>query len=63
MFPNTAARLREAASAFDGVRYLGAVGTLAEWDQLVALERELRTARAPHERDDEHADEFTGAPR
>jgi hypothetical protein len=63
VFPDTAARLREAASAFDGVRYLGAVGTVAQWDQLVALERELRTARAPHERDDEHADEFIGAPR
>ena len=58
VFPDAASRLHDAASSFDGVRYLGATGTVAEWDQLVALERELRTARAPHERDEQ----LTGAP-
>ena len=48
VFPDVASRLLDAAHAFDAVRYLGASGTAAEWDRLVALERELRTARAAH---------------
>ncbi|MES1169502.1 MAG: DUF4129 domain-containing protein, partial [Leifsonia sp.] len=53
VFPDAAARLRDAAAAFDGVRYLGAVGRVEQWEQLVALERELRSARPA--RDDELA--------
>ena len=58
VFPDAASRLHDAAASFDGVRYLGATGTVAEWNRLVALEHELRTARAPHEVLDEH---LTGA--
>ena len=60
VFPDAASRLVAAAVSFDGVRYLGATGTQAEWDQLVALERELRTARAARG-DKPQLDEFTGA--
>ncbi len=49
VFPDAADRLLGAARVFDGVRYLGAVGTLDDWERLVALERELRTARPDHE--------------
>jgi hypothetical protein len=45
VFPDAAARLHAAARAFDEVRYLDTTGTAAHWEQLVALERELRTAR------------------
>ena len=67
VFPDAAPRLRDAARSFDGVRYLGATGTAAEWEQLVGLERELRTARAPHDPQDRldelPSDQFTGAGR
>ncbi len=66
VFPDAASRLNDAAASFDGVRYLGATGTAAEWEQLVALERELRTARALHEPESPHelpSDELTGAGR
>ncbi len=49
VFGDAASRLSIAAASFNGVRYLGAVGTAAEWDQLVALERELRTAKPPRD--------------
>jgi hypothetical protein len=49
VFPDAASRLHDAAASFDGVRYLGATGTAAEWERLVALERELRTARPARE--------------
>jgi hypothetical protein len=60
VFPDAASGLVIAAASFDGVRYLGATGTAAQWEQLVALERELRTAKAPHESDEPSVDEFTG---
>jgi hypothetical protein len=63
VFPDAASRLRRAAASFDGVRYLGTPGTAAEWEQLVALERELRTARAPHEPEALPSDELTGVGR
>ncbi|MEO6117042.1 MAG: DUF4129 domain-containing protein [Pseudolysinimonas sp.] len=63
VFPDAVTRLRDAAASFDGVRYFGATGTAAEWEQLVALERELRTARPPHELDELPSDELTGVPR
>ncbi len=47
LFDGTHDRLLEAADVFDGVRYLGAVGTLEQWKRMSALERELRTARRP----------------
>ncbi|MDP9027478.1 MAG: DUF4129 domain-containing protein [Actinomycetota bacterium] len=49
VFPDVADRLLGAASAFDGVRYLGATGTAEEWQRLVELEREVRTAQPAHE--------------
>ncbi|MEP6842471.1 MAG: DUF4129 domain-containing protein [Pseudolysinimonas sp.] len=63
VFPDAASRLDEAAASFDGVRYFGATGTRAQWEQLAALERELRTARAPDELDELPSDEFAGAAR
>ena len=47
LFDGTHDRLLEAADVFDGVRYLGAVGTLEQWTRMSALERELRTAKRP----------------
>ena len=47
VFPDAADRLRSAARSFDGVRYLGAAGSVEEWESLVALERQLRSARPP----------------
>jgi len=49
MFPDAAERLLDAARGFDSVRYLDAIGTVDQWQRLVALERELRTARAAHD--------------
>ena len=49
VFPDAAGHLLDAARAFDGVRYLDAVGTSAQWERLVALERELRSARPAHD--------------
>jgi hypothetical protein len=49
VFPDAAGPLLDAARAFDGVRYLDAVGTAAQWERLVALERELRSARPAHD--------------
>lgn len=45
VFPDAASALARSAGAFDAVRYLDAQGTAAQWDDLVALERQLRTAR------------------
>jgi len=61
VFPDAAPRLHDAASAFDGVRYLGAVGRVEQWEQLVALDRELRSARPRRDPDSELDDELTGA--
>ncbi|MES1170660.1 MAG: DUF4129 domain-containing protein [Leifsonia sp.] len=60
VFPDAAARLHDAAAAFDGVRYLGATGSAEQWQQLAALERELRSARPPRDLDALHDDELTG---
>lgn len=60
VFPDSATTLLDAAGSFDGVRYLGAPGTVAQWDRLVALERELRTARPPHELRPEPQPELLG---
>jgi len=49
VFPDAASRLALAAASFNGVRYLGAAGSAEEWEQLVALERELRTAKPFHD--------------
>lgn len=54
VFPDAAAALGRSAVAFDAVRYLGVQGTVAQWDDLVALERRLRTERPP--RSDADAD-------
>jgi hypothetical protein len=45
VFAESAAALEAAARDFDGVRYLGVVGTREQWDAMVALESRLRTAR------------------
>ncbi len=49
VFPDAADRLLDAAETFDEVRYLGATGSASQWDRLLALERELRSARTPHD--------------
>jgi len=46
-FPREAERLGEAASVFDGVRYLGHTGTLDQWLRVSALDEDLRAARKP----------------
>ncbi|MEX1078702.1 MAG: DUF4129 domain-containing protein [Homoserinimonas sp.] len=46
-FPALDDELAAAADTFDRVRYLGRPGTEAEYLAVTALERELRTARAP----------------
>jgi hypothetical protein len=46
IFPNYAAKLVVAASAFDEVRYLGRAGERAQFDDVAELERELRAAKA-----------------
>jgi len=46
-FPALADDLETAATAFDRVRYLGQRGTEVDYRAVAALERELRTARAP----------------
>lgn len=48
-FPLAADRLMTAADAFDGVRYLGHPGSSVEYERLVSLEAELRTARPARE--------------
>lgn len=45
VFPHAAERLRDAAVVFDGVRYLGAVGTREQWERMAALHAELADAR------------------
>jgi hypothetical protein len=45
-FPAAATALATAASAFDDVRYLGRDGTREQYEQVAALERELRASRA-----------------
>jgi uncharacterized protein DUF4129 len=57
VFPDAAPRLALAAASFNGVRYLGATGTAAQWEQLVALERELRTAKPPRGTEEWASDE------
>ncbi|WP_227496973.1 DUF4129 domain-containing protein [Planctomonas psychrotolerans] len=44
-FPTESTRLAEAATVFDGVRYLDRDGTREQYDELVDLERGLRAAR------------------
>lgn len=44
-FPASAGDLATAAASFDDVRYLDRVGTSAQYEQVAALERELRAAR------------------
>jgi hypothetical protein len=44
-FPASSAALRAAADSFDGVRYLSASGSEAEWLAVSALERALRAAK------------------
>jgi len=44
-FPDFRQALRDCAAAFDGVRYLGAVGTQAQWLAMSQLELGLREAR------------------
>lgn len=44
-FPDSADRLAAAAASFDGVRYLGKAGTLAEYTAMAELEQRLRAAR------------------
>lgn len=48
-FPAFADRLVSSAAAFDQVRYLGREGTAANYEQLAALETDLRTARPARE--------------
>lgn len=45
-FPESRDALGRAAESFDGVRYLGRDGDAAQYEQIAALERTLRTARA-----------------
>jgi uncharacterized protein DUF4129 len=45
VFPEYAGRLRDSASVFDGVRYLGKPGSEEDYATLVTLEGELRDAR------------------
>jgi hypothetical protein len=47
VFPDARERLHEAAEVFDGVRYLGRVGTDEQWRRMSALERDLRAERRP----------------
>jgi hypothetical protein len=44
-FPSSAAELGTAAVSFDDVRYLGRLGSEAEWMSVRALERSLRDAK------------------
>lgn len=44
-FPDLAARLRDAASGFDGVRYLGREGSPEEYARVTELERRIADAR------------------
>ncbi len=44
--PDAEERLLDAAGVFDGVRYLGRVGTEEQWRRMSALAAELRTTRA-----------------
>lgn len=45
VFPAAGDRLADAAVVFDGLRYLGAVGTAEQWTRMRALDAELRRAR------------------
>ncbi len=47
VFPPIADRLAEAAAVFDDLRYLGGVGTLAQWQWMSALDSDLRASRRP----------------
>jgi hypothetical protein len=47
VFPDATERLADAATVFDGVRYLGATGTEEQWRRMAALDVELRQARPP----------------
>jgi hypothetical protein len=44
-FPACAADLESASTAFDGVRYLDAVGTREQYEQVVALDATIRATR------------------
>jgi hypothetical protein len=47
VFPDARERLLDAAEVFDGVRYLGRVGTEEQWRRMSELAAELRAARTP----------------
>ena len=44
-FPDAGADLRSAAEAFDSVRYLGGLGSRADWESIVDLDGRLERAR------------------
>jgi hypothetical protein len=46
VFPGLAERLVQSAASFDGVRYLGRTGTLAEYEAMASLERDLRGSKS-----------------
>lgn len=60
VFPDSAPRLVEAAGVFDGVRYLGRVGTEEQWRWMSALAADVRAARTP--RAPKASDAFAGSP-
>lgn len=45
MFPSHSDRITVAAQSFDDVRYLGREGTAGQYEQVAALERELRSIK------------------
>ncbi|GAA2080349.1 DUF4129 domain-containing protein [Pseudolysinimonas kribbensis] len=47
-FPVAAGRLGVGASDFESVRYLGAAGTVEQWERIRMLEADLRDARPEH---------------
>jgi len=47
-FPSAADRLDVCARDFEAVRYLGATGTVEQWERIRTLEAELRDARPAH---------------
>jgi len=51
VFPAHAGALREAAAAFDAVRYLGREATASDYDRLAELDGALRVTRPAHDAD------------
>ncbi|MEO8529207.1 MAG: DUF4129 domain-containing protein [Pseudolysinimonas sp.] len=62
VFPATTERLVVAAAVFDGVRYLGRVGSAEEWERMSSLAAELRGARKPAVRAVDAFDDVAAAP-